>query len=388
MPEESSSAAQNKMGELYVDFGTKGAGGLLKSLNGIKAQFLLTKTAAEQAIKPLVGVSKGATGGVTELNKLNAVTGLSIKQLQDLKIWSELNNISFGELAGQIQNMQRNLLDIRLGRGDVSGYQLLGLDPSSLDYRKPMEAFSKIRERVQQVDAATGALALRQLGFSEDLLYAFKQSNNQFDQRLKLNNKEIDSLNKQQRAWNTLSTTWNQAQSKFIANQGWIVDLLEKTTNAIEQLNMIMTGSPEQRYETINQGVGGLFKNTGHFLRSLFLFDLDPNKSSIFQQLGMNMGKELSNYFKYTFSGQKASLSGGGTVAAFPTVGSSNSQASWQPQNFNTNNNYKNSSYNSNNTVNVNQYISGNNAQEIANTSQSMMLNQLNNIEMINTQGR
>ena len=384
MPNESSSAAQNKMGELYVDFGTKGAGGLLKSLNGIKAQFLLTKTAAEQAIKPLVGMSKGAAGGVTELNKLNAVTGLSIKQLQDLKIWSELNNISFGELAGQIQNMQRNLLDIRLGRGDVSGYQLLGLDPSSLDYRKPMEAFSKIRERVQQVDAATGALALRQLGFSEDLLYAFKQSNNQFDQRLKLNNKEIDSLNKQQRAWNTLSTTWNQAQSKFIANQGWIVNLLEKTTNAIEQLNMLMAGSPEQRYEAINQGAGGLFQNTGHFLRSLFLFDLDPNKSSMFQNLGMNMGKELSNYFKYTFSGQKASLSGGGTVTAFPTVGSSSSQASWQPQNFNTNN----SSYNSNNTVNVNQYITGNNAQEIANTSQSMMLNQLNNIEMINTQGR
>ena len=43
--------AQSKLGELFVDFGTKGLGNLVKGLNKIQAQFLLTKNAGEQFVK-------------------------------------------------------------------------------------------------------------------------------------------------------------------------------------------------------------------------------------------------------------------------------------------------------------------------------------------------
>lgn len=376
MPNESNASAQNKMGELYVDFGTKGLGGLLSGLNGVKAQFLLTKTAAEQAIKPLVGMSKGAAGSVTEFNKINAVTGLTISQLQDLKVWSELNNVSFGELTNQLKSMQQNLLDIRLGRGDVSGYQLLGIDPSQLDYRNPMQAFAKIRERVQQVDEATGALALRQLGFSEDLLYAFKQNNNEIDKRLFLNNKEIQSLNEQQRAWNRLGATWNQAQQKFIANQRWIVDLLDKTTGFLNTVNSLTSGTTEQKYEAI-QGIGaGVTAGGKNLIKSI----LDPFST---QGIGFKFGQQLGDLVNYALSGKTKTPSGTTkTITPFPNLPPL-SENGYNPTTYNS----LNRSVNSNNNININQYITGNNAQDIAQNSREMMIEQLNNMELINEQG-
>lgn len=389
MSNESNASAENKMGELYVDFGAKGLGGLLSGLNGVKAQFLLTKTAAEQAIKPVVGMSKSAAGSVTEFNKINAVTGLTISQLQDLKVWSELNNVSFGELTNQLKSMQQNLLDIRLGRGDVSGYQLLGIDPSQLDYRNPMQAFAKIRERVQQVDEATGALALRQLGFSEDLLYAFKQNNNEIDKRLFLNNKEIQSLNEQQRAWNRLGATWNQAQQKFIANQKWIVDLLDKTTGVLNTLNVLISGTPEQKYDVVTKGVTDLGKSFGSGVASWFSHPL-PVK------LGNELGKEIAGYAQYLFSDKanrhtdsrkfsdkvNSHTDSMKTIEPFPYLPPL-TESGYSPTTYNS----LNRSVNSNNNININQYITGNNAQDIAQNSREMMVEQLNNMELINEQG-
>jgi hypothetical protein len=242
MPEENKNqgGAQNKLGELFVKFSTKGLPSLLKNLNSVQANFLLSKKAAEEFIKPIVNMSQKATQGVTGLAKLNAVTGLTIKQLNELQIWSQLNNVSFDELIGNVKALQQNLLEISMGRGNIKGFSLLGLDPRQLDYKKPLEAWGKLRERILQVDEATAALALTELGFSENMRYAMIQQNNEYDRRLLLTDKEADALQKQQGLWNKLSATWNSAQTKFIANQRWINTLLEDTTKWLEGQHPIL----------------------------------------------------------------------------------------------------------------------------------------------------
>lgn len=268
MAEQPQNGQSKGIGELFVEFGSTGLGELLKGLNGIKAQFLLTKAAAEQFTKPLINMSKNAAGGVTALTKLNAVTGMSIRQLQELQVWTKLNNVSFGEMMGQIEGLQNNLLEIAMGRGNVRGFALLGLDPRQMDYRKPLEAFTKIRERVQQLDEATGALALKELGFSQDLLYAFKQQNNAFDERLLLNEKETQSLSEQQAAWNRLGATWQVTQDKFIARQKWIIDLLNGTRQAME----FMIGNREQKKELTQKYATKTLTNTlPWYLRNLIV---------------------------------------------------------------------------------------------------------------------
>lgn len=231
MANNNTGTAQNSAGQLYVDLGLKGLGGMLKGLNQVSAQFLLTKNAAVQFIKPLADVTKKSLSTVTGWDKLNATMGLSLKQLQDINIFSKLNNIDFNQYIGQIKSAQQRLLDIKTGMSnDVQGFALLGLNPREFDANNPLELLNAIKNKVQQVDEVTGSAALRWFGFSDDLLYVWKQQNNVFNERLKLNDREMQNLKETQSYWNSLSATWDASQSKFIANQTWINELLKKTT--------------------------------------------------------------------------------------------------------------------------------------------------------------
>lgn len=225
-------AAQNKLGELFIDFGSSGLGTLLKGLNSVSASFLLTKTAAQQVIKPFQQMTTKALTTVTGWDKLNATMGLSLKELQDINIFSKLNNIDFNQYIGQIKTAQQKLIDIQTNMSnDVQGFALLGLNPRDFSANNPLQLLNAIKNKVQQVDEVTGSAALRWFGFSDDLLYVWKQQNTTFNERLKLNDREIENLKEQQAQWNSLSATWEATQSKFIANQSWINDLLKKTTD-------------------------------------------------------------------------------------------------------------------------------------------------------------
>lgn len=275
MAENKTGAAQNKLGELFVDFGSSGLGGLIKGLRTISADFLLTKTAAQQAIKPIISMSKNASGTVTNLAKFNAVTGMSIGQLQELKVWSELNSVSFGEMMGQIQNIQQQLISGQMGEGFKKGFFTLGIDPRELDRNNPLQILAKIRERVLQLDEATGTYALNQLGLSADLQFAFRQNNEQFDRRLFLNQKEIENLKEQQKGWNSLTATWEAGQQKFIANQTWINTLLGNTQTFLENSAPIV--------KNINDSMNWLYNKalpkSGEFIAWWYSHTLPQNNS-------------------------------------------------------------------------------------------------------------
>ena len=171
-------AAQNKLGEFFVDFGTKGETGFLKALSKVTLGMAVGGKTAETLATNIINLSQDASGTITAFDKINSVTGLSIKQLQELEVWSKMNNVSFGDLTNQLTNVQQNLLKIKTGMGgNIKGFALLGIDPRSLDYKRPLDTLTKIKERIQQVDEATGALALSELGLSADLQYAFRQGN-------------------------------------------------------------------------------------------------------------------------------------------------------------------------------------------------------------------
>lgn len=278
------------IGELFVEFGVKGLGSLLKGLNGVSAQFLLTKNAAQQAIKPIVDMSQKAAGTVVTWDKLSTVMGMSLQELQDIEIFSKLNNIEFSSYISQIQTVQQKLMDIRTGQSDDGQLTLLGLTAYDFDPKKPLEFMDKVKQRVLTLDEVTAASALRWLGLSQDLLYAWKQQNNQFNNRLKLNDKEIESLREQQTSWNILKTTWWGAQNKFIANQSVINNLLKKTTdwlvgmhpliddvaknfnkwldeehpyfdNLLKSLHWLLTTSAKEKRQQTSQGIKDTVQN-------------------------------------------------------------------------------------------------------------------------------
>ena len=234
------------LGELFVEFGQKGGSGLMKSLNGISAQFLLTKNTAQQAVNMVKDFSKNALNTTVALDKFNATTGIPVEKLREWDKWLKLNNYSTEEFLGNIASVQQELLNIQSGKGGhLKGWTLLGLDPHNFDFHKPEKALSAVLKRLQQVDEAVGAMALEELGWSKSLLYLAKQHNDLYDTRYDLDKKQTDVLREQKDLWNALSVTWDAAQQKFIANQTWINKLLKGT---LILLNYPIQNKEEKEY--------------------------------------------------------------------------------------------------------------------------------------------
>lgn len=254
------STAQNSLGQLFVDIGIGGLGKTLKALNSVSASFLLAKKGAEEFTKPIVDFSKKGGAMITGLDKINAVTGISINQLQKLKVWSKLSNVDFGMFVNQLQTMQQNLLDIRLGQGDTRGWSLLGIDPNSLDYTKPQEALNAIKKRVLELDEAQGKLALSMLGFSPELLYAWKQQNDEVDNSLILTEKETEELRKQQKEWNELGVVWEQSMMKFLAQTPEVHEVLQTLSSTIKEVFQYISENKDDFHQLVKDLVW-LIKN-------------------------------------------------------------------------------------------------------------------------------
>lgn len=236
MAEENKSAAQSKLGELFVDIGSSGLGGLLKNLNSLSASFLLTKNAAQQFTKPIIDMSKNAGRGIVGLERINAITGMTIKQLQALKMWSAENSVDFDSYVNQIAAFQQNLLDIQMGKGgNIKGFSLLGIDPRSLDPKKPLEALELVKKKVLQLDEATGTLALRELGLDSQFQFIWRRKESQLNKNLLLNKEEAENLSEQNTLWNRLGVTLDSILSKWISQQTWINTLLKESINYLNQ---------------------------------------------------------------------------------------------------------------------------------------------------------
>ena len=241
------SGAQSELGNLFVDIGSSGLGTLVKGLNTLNASFLLTKKGAENFIKPIVNMSKNASQGVVGLDKISSVMGLTVDELQRLQVWTKLNNVSFGDFIGQLQSAQQKIMDVRTGMiAAPAGLSRLGLNMFDFDAHDPIGFLNQVMNKVSQLDSVTAASALRWLGLSEDLLYTWQQSNQVFDERLLLNEEELNALRNQQTAWNTLGITVEKAFAKWISEQGWLNTGLQETANNTDLIykgiNILGTG--------------------------------------------------------------------------------------------------------------------------------------------------
>lgn len=99
-------AAQNKLGELFVDIGVGGLGKTLKSLNSISASFLLTKNAAVQMVKPLVDMGVTAANSAVNIGKMASALGTTKLNAQKLQYYlKQYKSEGLIDDLAKIQNM-------------------------------------------------------------------------------------------------------------------------------------------------------------------------------------------------------------------------------------------------------------------------------------------
>ena len=107
-------------------------------------------------------------------------TGLSINQLQRWQVASQLSDITLTaeQTAQSIAGLQKNLTDIKLGAGDVSGFQLLGIQVAG---KNAFQVLEDVREAIKGLDDATATNLIQRIGLSPQFINVLRQSREEFE---------------------------------------------------------------------------------------------------------------------------------------------------------------------------------------------------------------
>lgn len=254
---KTSGAAQNKLGELFVDIGSSGLGTLVKGLNSLSATFLLTKNAANQFIKPIAEISKNSGEFALGLGKMHSAMGMSYKDLQRLKMFFEGSNLNEG-LINDISALQTKFYDISHGfrgidEGLARSFNLMGLDITNYngDLATTLSLIDDIREKTKNLNALDRAARLREIGLDPEWAYAFDRGAFHLSDSLLISDKDIEEKLKAEEAKAQAKVAKDQTLNKLDTK---IIAPIEK--NVYKGIDAVLSGNLTTA-EKIGAGMAG-----------------------------------------------------------------------------------------------------------------------------------
>lgn len=186
--------------ELFARIGIKTDEGKLKSfqtrLNATKTG-MIAVTAAAAGISLAIGkIANDAMKTAVALKQFEAETGSSAQTLQEWQSVAEQTNQSAESVTAAIKSIAANQEKIKLGQGNISGFQLLGIDPQ----QDPFEILEQLRTKTAGMTDAMKKNILAQMGVGAGLIQTLNLSREQFDKMASrsfiISPKAIESLNK------------------------------------------------------------------------------------------------------------------------------------------------------------------------------------------------
>ena len=171
--------------EFFVKLGVNADTNKLKafsnSVQAIPSKLLTLKNAFSAAV--IYGVDRfvdSTVRGTVALQNFNNQTDLSIRKLQQWQVAGELSDISLSaeQVTASIQNLQKNLTNIRLGGGNIRPFQLLGIDVQG---KNAFQVLEQVREAIKGLDSATAVNLIEQLGLSSNFINVLRISRKEFE---------------------------------------------------------------------------------------------------------------------------------------------------------------------------------------------------------------
>ena len=195
-----SGAAQNKLGELFVDIGVGGLGKTIKALNTVSASFLLTKNAAVQMARPVVNFAKSTLNMAVDVGKLGSTLGVAYKDAYKLQYYFKRMNLSEG-LINDIQRISELFSLISQGQASLSASQMTGFANLGMSwekyygggFKKSQEFFKDLQKATANMDRTKAATSLEQIGLSTEWLYTFDRGIFDLSDALEISDEKIEA---------------------------------------------------------------------------------------------------------------------------------------------------------------------------------------------------
>lgn len=122
-------------------------------------------------------VTSDALDAAAAFRQFEVETGASAQELQRWQAVAEQTNSSAEAVSQAIRAITSNQEQIRLGRGDISGFQLLGIDPR----QDPFQILEQLRTRTEGLSQGMKRNILAQMGIGAGLLHTLELSREEFD---------------------------------------------------------------------------------------------------------------------------------------------------------------------------------------------------------------
>lgn len=169
-----------KIGEFFVSLGVSVSDKKLKDFIGDLGQMNLGTLANISSIvaltTELIKLGTEAANLSVGFERFTNQTGLSWRELQKWQIVGEQANVSAETIAGSLTALQKQMAEIRLGRGNIAPFQMLGIGVNG----NAFDVLDKLRDRIKGLDAATATNLIEQMGISGDMINVLKLSNEEF----------------------------------------------------------------------------------------------------------------------------------------------------------------------------------------------------------------
>lgn len=239
MPEENKNqgGAQNKLGELFVEFSTKGLPSLLKNLNSVSASFLLGKNAATQFAQTLSQPFKEAGNTAVGIGQMANALGATSKEYQKLAHYITSKNVSKG-ILGDIEKFNDIFTKLHTGQGGlpegiVREFANLGLSPEDYlgDYESTIKLLDDIKDRTDGLTKQGRNLAFSNLGMSSEWGYLFDRGDFNLTDAFSLPDDVIETNTRTAESLAELSLAFDQLKSLLVAD---FAPALTETVNTLK----------------------------------------------------------------------------------------------------------------------------------------------------------
>lgn len=124
--------------------------------------------------------SASSVRGAVALRNFSLQTGLSAKSLQQWQAAAQLSNMAIDadQVTSSIQGLQDSLTQIRLGAGNTTPFQLLGIDVRGRD---AFNVLDQLREKIKGVEPAMATNLVQQMGLTPEFINVLQLSREEFN---------------------------------------------------------------------------------------------------------------------------------------------------------------------------------------------------------------
>lgn len=169
-----------KIAEFFVQLGVNANTQKLKefvgSMGELQVSTLTNISSISALVAELVHLGIEATTASVNLELFKNQTGLSTIELQKWQIAAQQANVSAEAVTASVTNLQKQMAEIRLGRGNIAPFQMLGIGVNG----NAFDVLDKLRNRIKGLDAATATNLISQMGINSEMINVLKLSDTEF----------------------------------------------------------------------------------------------------------------------------------------------------------------------------------------------------------------